>query len=153
MRYQEFTNPHVTHKVRLKQDSTKTQDWYRKLLQDGAHRFVKIDWSSTGLESAGNGDPLAELVADGDTQISGKLITVDGTGSLFRGNVLLCAQKAMADGNATGAWAATDIHDGVQGAGDGKLKKVDTGGAPGIVVVGGDKAVMLVGFNNIGLLY
>ena len=133
--------------VKPKTDSTNTEAVWKARAKEGGW-FVKRD--TTSLNSAGHGYIEVTFLADNDATILGRLEEVKGSGDDLVAAVELVGVDGNALGNGTGALAVADFGDGVQGASDGKLKIVATGGYG--AVYGGDKANLRLSWNSLGTL-
>lgn len=120
--------------AKAKVDSTVTEATWKERAKEGGW-FVAIDGATCTADELG-----VDFLANNAAESVGRLITASGTGDKFRVTVAPCGTRGIAQGGATGAFAAGDYGKFMKANTTGKLI-VDTSLTAGnIVVVGGDKA-------------
>ena len=114
--------------VTLDITATLTVDVWKTRGKNGGY-FVKQDSTLADIPTADDEVPHCTALVANDSNIFGLLTSVNQiSDTLLHGTVLKCASEVTVEGGATGALAATDIGDGVQGDADGKVEQVASGG-------------------------
>ena len=134
----------ITAKLNI--TTSQTAAVWRERGKDGGY-FVKLNTTLANIAAAADSVITVDLLADGDhDNVVGLLRSADGTDDALLGRILMLASDVRVTGGGTGALAAADMTDGIQGDADGKAEIAAAAADSFGTIIGGDKANLRMAF-------